>query len=669
MITKLTAENNEIYQARFELMNAAFAKKGLSLEIKSLEEYFANIQTILEFVTANPEYTARCLAMAADEPVFEIDANSRVITVPPAFKKNGIAVIGDHWAETVYFKIDKYFDYQSFYKLLNDDGNGRVVINWAFTPAGSKAIGDMQTTPAFGPADDLIPGYLVFGWPIKKEMTQAAGTLTFSIQFYHIANGEIDYSFNTIPATIQVGTSLTLKDPVLVDNNYLSELALRLRNSAYRVDEIEGPDMPEWILDLPAKENMPFNDDDTQSTLYLPAQAGITKGVSIQYTWMATLEGEEATPVVGVDTYRPTTDTEPVANKLYYKAVTGGYALLVGDEKEAAFAALGEEDAEPVYELFSVLAINKAGRYSVQANARVDISDGTWESLSEEDRAQVEALTKSIPSNRDGADNNAGYCLVPAASEPEVTLSVSSNLDPASYEVIDPEQNAFIYISNESAPTITASVSGEDLGALAVVMLDDEGKIVGSETIFADLTDEDIATGEYDFACYDSDIPVSNGLTAQGQYKVGIINRLNATYAKGESDSIVTSFVAPEVNQISVYVAIDGQEGLVKALDSGARAGADNSILNVDLSAALAFTMVDDNIPYTDYNGCNLKYYLQEVDKDTLELIEEADPAEIEINMAESFMPADNGYYRIKTVAEYNNTRRIGYTDLFRCTI
>jgi hypothetical protein len=140
-----------------------------------------------------------------------------------------------------------------------------------------------------------------------------------------------------------------------------------------------------------------------------------------------------------------------------------------------------------------------------------------------------------------------------------ITLSVSSNLDPASYEVIDPEQNAFIYISNESAPTITASVSGDDLGALAVVMLDNEGKIVGSETAFADLTDEDIATGEYDFARYEGEIPVSNGLTAQGQYKVGIINRLNATYAKGESDSITTSFVAPSVSQISVYVALDGQ--------------------------------------------------------------------------------------------------------------
>jgi hypothetical protein len=107
MITKLTAENNEKYQARFQSMSNAFRTNGLNLEVKSLEEYFANIQTILNFVDEHPEYTARCLAMPVDEPVFEIDANSRVITVPPVFKKNGIAVVGDHWAETVFFKIDK----------------------------------------------------------------------------------------------------------------------------------------------------------------------------------------------------------------------------------------------------------------------------------------------------------------------------------------------------------------------------------------------------------------------------------------------------------------------------------------------------------------------------------------------------------------------------------
>jgi hypothetical protein len=181
MITKLTAENNELYQGRFELMNQAFAKKGLALEIKSLEEYFANIHTIKEFTETYPEYTGRCLMMAVDEPLFEIDANSRVISVPAEFKKNGIAVVGDHQAETVYFKIDKYFDYQSFYDLLQGDDKGKVVINWSFTPAGSKVATDVQSVYAFGPSDDLEPGYLIFGWIIDKDMTVNAGTLTFSV--------------------------------------------------------------------------------------------------------------------------------------------------------------------------------------------------------------------------------------------------------------------------------------------------------------------------------------------------------------------------------------------------------------------------------------------------------------------------------------------------------
>jgi hypothetical protein len=197
-------------------------------------------------------------------------------------------------------------------------------------------------------------------------------------------------------------------------------------------------------------------------------------------------------------------------------------------------------------------------------------------------------------------------------------------------------------------------------------MLDAEGKIVGSDSdvVFDTLTDNDIANGEYNFVRYNGDIAVSNDLTAQGQYKVGIINRLNNTYAKGESDSITTSFVAPAVKEISVYAVLEGSSEPVKVLDRGVPAGED-----IDLSAASAFTMVDNNLPYTNYPDCVLKYYLQEVDKDTLELVEEADPAEVEISPAAMFMPADYGYYRIKTVADYNNTRRVGYTGLFRCTI
>jgi hypothetical protein len=291
MITKLTAENNELYQARFALMNQAFEKKGVALRIASLEEYFANIETIFNFAQANPEYKGRCLMMAVDEPLFEIDANSRVITIPAEFKKNGIAVIGDHLAETVYFKIDKYFDYQSFYKLITDDDKGEILINWTFTPAGSKAVGELNSSVAFGPSDDLVPGYLIFGWTINKDMTAGAGTLTFSVQFRYVSDGEIVYSFNTLPASISVGQSLTLKDPTPVIDKYANSLGLRLKNSAYRVDAIEGPDTPEWILDLPAKISMPF-EGNRQTTLVLPAQAGIQKGVTIRYKWTALIDGE-----------------------------------------------------------------------------------------------------------------------------------------------------------------------------------------------------------------------------------------------------------------------------------------------------------------------------------------------------------------------------------------
>lgn len=663
MITKLTAENNELYQSRFELMNQAFAKKGLALEIKSLEEYFANIHTIKEFTENYPEYTGRCLMMAVDEPLFEIDANSRVISVPAEFKKNGIAVVGDHQAETVYFKIDKYFDYQSFYDLLQGDDKGKVVINWSFTPAGSKVATDVQSVYAFGPSDDLEPGYLIFGWIIDKDMTVNAGTLTFSVQFFHTINGDdLDYSFNTLTASVAVGSTLKMKAPSEVKDNSTT-LGLRLKNSAYRVDAIEGPVEPSWIEDLAAQMNMPFNADDTQSTLELTAEAGIEKGVTIQYRWFATLDGaEEPVELVGTDTYVETADEAIVEGKLYYKAIINdevitGYQLLVGDAKEEAFAALGTANAIVIYERKSKIEINKAGRYSAQANAKVDISDGTWESLSEADRAQVEALTKSIDST---------VCLVPAASEPIVELTVSSNLDPN--DIIPTEENdgnEYVYISSTEAPNISAAVTGDYLGAFAVIMLDNEGKVVGADPAvdFATLSDEAIVDGNYSFARYEDNlVEVSNSLNAQGQYKVGIINRLNNTYAKGASDSITTSFIAPIVTDITVLANdITRPDESIVMLRNGSSPTDEIMAININNVSQLTFA---DNTDYSNYTGCDITYYLQEVNAETLEPVEEADPAEVELT-GFTFMPADNGYYRIKTVVKYHNTQRTGYTGIF----
>jgi hypothetical protein len=776
MITKLTAENNELYLARLTLMNQAFGSVlpdgriradvdpedtsvpaipsniqafWTSLEserlvttplyIASLEEYFANIHTIYQFTQAFPQYTARCLAMAADEPMFEIDANSRVINVPAVFKKNGIAVMGDHKAEIVYFKIDKYFDFTNFYDLLQDS-QSHIAINWMLTTAGAKNTLDqdkVQSVYAFGPSDDLVPGSLVFGWIIDKSMTDKPGTLTFSVQIYHETNEPdiLDYSFNTLTATVAVGNTLVMNKPSVVTDNSL-DLGNRLKNSAYRVEGIDGPVEPEWltIWENGAEANIPFGED----SIDVPAQAGIEKGITIQYRWFKQEFGSdstvEVTPVSGeepnpADKYILTTDEWPVATKLYYTVVFDnndnivGRTLLTGavpnkptteagweiDEENdsakcKAFKALhaDPQNAEPVYERCSVLTVDTAGLYRVEASAKVDLSDYTWAQLDETARAQVEAMTKTRSSE---------ILTVPAAESPVVELTVTSGLGEDDYKPLsDYEEYSelavegpFTYVSNDASksPSITAVITSDRVGALASVMLDEEDKVLGTEDVaFAAYEAPMSAFVDYS-AAEEREVLLNSsdtGLVAEGQYKVGIINYLNGTYAKGTSAAIETSFVAPKVHDIDLMVNLgtgnaseavlqDGLSTINVTINNETRRG----VRSFDINDVALFVLTHST--YEDlaagYTGdLKVKYYLEEVTtQDTGSNVSQQSVFELKVDSTSdennitylgepvfseneeltpiNFVPADEGYYRIRIDTIYNNTVNTDYTDVF----
>ena len=57
------------------------------------------------------------------EPVFQVDLNTRKITVPNAFRN--LAVRGDHNAEVIWFAFDPIFDGE----LLEDKGVGLQFVN------------------------------------------------------------------------------------------------------------------------------------------------------------------------------------------------------------------------------------------------------------------------------------------------------------------------------------------------------------------------------------------------------------------------------------------------------------------------------------------------------------------------------------------------------------
>ena len=167
MISKVTESNRELIDARIEQINEALEANGSSTRISSFESYYANIIEISKLATNFQNAPYKFFLMPLDEPMFEIDANKRTISVPSVFNKNGVGVYGDHKAEVLYFRIDKYFDYQD---LFNVD---QIIINWQFRPANASRNAELEvkTSIALAPDDTFDPGHIVFGWVITNEMT------------------------------------------------------------------------------------------------------------------------------------------------------------------------------------------------------------------------------------------------------------------------------------------------------------------------------------------------------------------------------------------------------------------------------------------------------------------------------------------------------------------
>lgn len=305
MITKITEANDQEYYApRFAYITEQLAAREdlPSVVIDSVEAYFTNLEFIKQLYTRELNEDGQIVSNAgylllvapADEEYFNIDANARTISIPSAFKKYGVGVYGDHQAEMLVFKIDRYFDYQDLYDT-------KIVINWNFTPTGSRAPAyeETQSEEALFPNDVLEPGYVTFGFPVTKDMTPSKGTLNLSVTFYELSNNEIKYSLNTQTISVAINDGLTLENPAAI-KSHAKELLNRLHNSAYTPAGIEPIVNPIWrtgdidaesglYLGLFNEMNFGMNDDGSEpATLNLQAQAYSAGHLgAMNYTWYA----------------------------------------------------------------------------------------------------------------------------------------------------------------------------------------------------------------------------------------------------------------------------------------------------------------------------------------------------------------------------------------------
>lgn len=127
------------------------------------------------------------------EKIYDIDLDTRKIISPEY-----LSVARDHQSETIYFKIDRYFDYM-------DLATTTCIVRYK-NAAGQARI---YTVPFYDTVTFAADDKMIFPWCIDGEATAVAGPVQYSICFYKIAGTELNelrytYNLNTLPAESKV---------------------------------------------------------------------------------------------------------------------------------------------------------------------------------------------------------------------------------------------------------------------------------------------------------------------------------------------------------------------------------------------------------------------------------------------------------------------------------
>jgi len=355
--------------------------------------------------------------MPLDELFFEIDANARTIKIPDNFKKNGIGVQNDHWAEILYFKVDRYYDYQDLSSL-------NIFINWEFVASGQKNSEEQEikVSKAFAPDPDFDKNALIFGWVVDRSMCPRKGQLKFSVTFTDSTHPGLaqGYQLSTLISQVNVNEGLVPSlDAELItvsDKDFFA----RITNSAIAEEGMDTilkavnwktlPDIEKdgkllrlvpangqdiWVYStgetisspiidkcyFPVKINANSDIYEEEETITLAAEAVTPDMVDrLDYLWATSYSTSEGLDDAHFDilsssednavisfAFVQTKDTAFDANTIYYKKVGSSLESLSQEDAEAIFN--DDEDDTQLYERVCLRTINRGGYYTVRAQS------------------------------------------------------------------------------------------------------------------------------------------------------------------------------------------------------------------------------------------------------------------------------------------------------------
>lgn len=278
MITSLNIDNQQKYIQLFtkafnELVEKNIIEKDSDAynyymskggRFTSLEEYFSYIEQLRDIDFAY-------LMLPLDEEHFAIDANSRIIDIPMNFKRFGVGVAGDQLAETLLFKIDRYFDYMDLYETI-------IYVQWEL-PNKAQGASKVEMIDI-----ESEPGKILFGWTLTDKVTVEPGKIKFSVRFFKKnSENKIIYSFNTLTQIVTLNDALQIDiqdEPEVESAGDLFKSAITNAPTA-----IGGKPADEPYFGIPGFDlaMMAFVDNENEITLH--AQATVSDAGHINYIW------------------------------------------------------------------------------------------------------------------------------------------------------------------------------------------------------------------------------------------------------------------------------------------------------------------------------------------------------------------------------------------------
>lgn len=443
------------------------------LGITTLEEYFSWLRNL---GSINRKYTV----LPLDEDHFIINADTRAITIPPSFKKNGIAVQGDDLAEVLYFKVDRYFDYM-------DLNNADIYIQWETPKDPVTGLTTKSVSAAYIRDIESEPGKLIFGWAISDAITAISGNLKFSVRFFQwededkaTTGGEkiLAYSLSTLTASVAIQSSIGFnpeKDEYVVDDcgNRLIE---RLENS-----EIAGgyaAAIPIFIKDLDDPNKDCIYDLNEETNLFdMFVQAYSTDTGAITYVWKKqglnednTADGQDITSFSGANAFIKVEDLTNLSKAYHYYQTNGTdadgnpiYTKYTGTIPPSA-EDLADEDFA-LYVKQSKFTADSVGVYWVVAENR--ITNSTSAQLShkaifprpEDVVVSINPTAKAILLDED-TDGDYEVTLSAGASNTDGVLTYQWEMDPNYTLNFGDKEPAFVEIEGATNSTYVATQPG-----------------------------------------------------------------------------------------------------------------------------------------------------------------------------------------------------------------